>query len=183
MLISGGVGFSATKDATVGVQLSEQQGDIYKQMQLAAVGLTQDIFDKAYAGWQKMQGPNRLLSIADFSQSSNVKRLYIIDVKNQKLLFQTYVAHGRNSGEEFAASFSNVAESYKSSRGILYDGAKLYKNGKHGRIHQHTERDRNRVWNDMAEGRAIVASWCGLRERKPSSGNTEGWGEARGCPC
>src|SRR6188768_2109683 len=114
MLISGGVGFSATGSGTT--VLMPESTVVYNQLQLASAGLNADVFDKAYNGWQKLQQgtcKNKLLSIADFSQSSNAKRLYIIDVENRKVLFQTYVAHGRNSGEEFAASFSNQAASYK----------------------------------------------------------------------
>jgi L,D-transpeptidase catalytic domain len=65
-----------------------------------------------------VQNPN-VLSIADFSQSSRNKRLYIIDLKNNRLVFQTYVSHGKNSGGDIATSFSNVNNSFKSVLGFL----------------------------------------------------------------
>jgi hypothetical protein len=65
----------------------------------------------------QLQNPN-ILTIADYSQSSNKKRLYVIDLKNNKLLFNTYVAHGRNTGGEYAKSFSNIEGSLKSSLGF-----------------------------------------------------------------
>jgi len=65
----------------------------------------------------KLQNPN-IVTIADYSQSSNKKCLYVIDLKNRKLLFNTYVAHGRNTGEEYARSFSNKEGSLKSSLGF-----------------------------------------------------------------
>ena len=58
------------------------------------------------------------MTIVDYSQSSNQKRLYVIDLKNKKLLFNTYVAHGRKTGEEFAKTFSNCNGSYQSSLGF-----------------------------------------------------------------
>src|SRR5258708_9898491 len=78
---------------------------LYAQLGLSKAGLKQEVFEKAMAGWIRMHdtmGASDVLSIADFSQSSNEKRLYIIDLENSKLLYQTYVAHGRNSGEEYA---------------------------------------------------------------------------------
>jgi hypothetical protein len=63
-----------------------------------------------------------VLTICDYSQSSKNKRLYVIDVISSRLLFNTYVSHGKNSGEEFATSFSNLNNSNKSSLGFLVTG-------------------------------------------------------------
>ncbi|MDP3642454.1 MAG: murein L,D-transpeptidase catalytic domain family protein [Bacteroidota bacterium] len=97
--------------------------DIYTTVSLAETGLARDVFNLAVKGLKKLetegklQNPN-IVTIADYSQSSNKKRLYVIDLKNRKLLFNTYVAHGRNTGEEYASSFSNEEGSLKSSLGF-----------------------------------------------------------------
>ena len=97
--------------------------DLYSSMNLAEIGLSEDVFDMAIKGLHKLdsigklQNPN-LITIADYSQSSNKKRLYIIDLKSKELLFNTYVAHGRNTGGEYAESFSNAEGSLKSSLGF-----------------------------------------------------------------
>jgi hypothetical protein len=97
--------------------------DVYSAVKLAGTGLERTVFDLAIKGLKrldsngKLQNPN-IVTIADYSQSSNKKRLYVIDLKNRKLLFNTYVAHGRNTGDEFAKSFSNVEGSLKSSLGF-----------------------------------------------------------------
>ena len=97
--------------------------DAYNAVNLADSGLSRDVFDLAIKGLRKLdtnhqlQNPN-IVTIADYSQSSNKKRLYVIDLKNNKLLFNTYVAHGRNTGGEYAKSFSNVEGSLKSSLGF-----------------------------------------------------------------
>ena len=71
-----------------------------------------------------------ILTLIDFSLSSNTKRLWIIDLNSNTVLFNSLVAHGRNTGNEFANSFSNAAESYKSSLGFYATG-EVYQ-GKHG---------------------------------------------------
>jgi len=71
-----------------------------------------------------------ILTLIDFSLSSNSKRLWIIDLATDQILFQSLVAHGRNTGEEFANNFSNSPESFKSSLGFYVTG-EVY-NGKHG---------------------------------------------------
>lgn len=98
--------------------------DIYAAVKLAETGLNKTIFDLAVKGLKKLSSTGKIqnqtiLTIADYSQSSTRKRLYIIDLKNLKLLFNTYVAHGRNTGSEFAESFSNEAGSLKSSLGFF----------------------------------------------------------------
>lgn len=98
--------------------------DIYTLVKLAETGLERNIFDLAIKGLKKLDSNGELqnptiVTIADYSQSSNKKRLYVIDLKNRKLLFNTFVAHGRNTGAEFAKSFSNVVGSLKSSLGFF----------------------------------------------------------------
>lgn len=97
--------------------------DIYTTVSLVDTGLSKDVFELAIKGLKKLDSEGKLknpniVTIADYSQSSNKKRLYVIDLKNKKLLFNTYVAHGRNTGDEFAKSFSNKEGSYKSSLGF-----------------------------------------------------------------
>lgn len=93
-----------------------------------------DCFNLALNGFQKLKEKGliqkNILTIVDFSLSSNLKRLWVIDLEKNKILFQTLVAHGRNTGEEFANDFSNQAESFKSSIGFYATG-EIY-NGKHG---------------------------------------------------
>jgi hypothetical protein len=71
-----------------------------------------------------------ILTLIDFSKSSNTKRLWVIDLTTNEVLFNTLVAHGKNTGEEFANYFSNKAESFQSSLGF-YATAEVYI-GKHG---------------------------------------------------
>ena len=97
--------------------------DTYTAINLAVIGLSRDVFNLAIKGLKKLDTNNKLqnpniVTIADYSQSSNKKRLYVIDLKNNKLLFNTYVAHGKNTGDEFAKSFSNAVGSLKSSLGF-----------------------------------------------------------------
>lgn len=97
--------------------------DTYATVSLSETGLTRDIFNLAIKGLKKLDSDGKLnnpniVTIVDYSQSSNKKRLYVIDLKNKKLLFNTFVAHGRNTGEEYAKSFSNDEGSYKSSLGF-----------------------------------------------------------------
>jgi hypothetical protein len=71
-----------------------------------------------------------ILTLVDFSLSSNSKRLWVIDLATGNVLFNSLVAHGRNTGAEFASNFSNSANSYKSSLGFYATG-EIY-SGKHG---------------------------------------------------
>lgn len=98
--------------------------DVYTAIHLSDSGLSREVFDLAIKGLNKLDTIGKIqnrniITIADYSQSSNQKRLYVIDLKNRKLLFNTYVAHGRNTGEEYARYFSNVEGSLKSSLGFF----------------------------------------------------------------
>lgn len=71
-----------------------------------------------------------ILTLVDFSLSSNSKRLWVIDIETNTILYNSLVAHGRNTGEEYANSFSNANSSFKSSLGFYATG-EIY-SGKHG---------------------------------------------------
>lgn len=100
---------------------------LYDHLQLAKMGLKKNVFEKALAGWENLKKSNKLrhaeiLSIADLSQSSNNKRLYVIDMEKKTVVYNTYVSHGRNSGNEFAKSFGNKPQCYKTSLGFYATG-------------------------------------------------------------
>ena len=100
-----------------------QASYIYTSMNLNDQGLDPKAFEYAWRGYHNLLKKGvihkrAVLSICDFSQSSRAKRMYVIDVQHRKLLYRTYVAHGQNSGDEFATSFSNDPDSYKSSLGF-----------------------------------------------------------------
>ena len=91
-------------------------------------------FKKAITGFYELKQKGLIkkdiLTLIDFSMSSNSKRLWVIDLKNNTILYNSLVAHGKNTGEEFANSFSNASESNKSSLGFYVTG-EIY-HGKHG---------------------------------------------------
>ena len=73
---------------------------------------------------------NEMLTIVDFSLSSTQDRMWVIDMKLKKVVLNSLVAHGKNSGNEYATDFSNKHESYKSSLGFFITGETYL--GKHG---------------------------------------------------
>lgn len=79
---------------------------------------------------QKGMDDKEVLTIIDFSKSSAKRRLVVYDVKNKKVLINTYVAHGVKSGGANATSFSNDVKSLKSSLGVFVT-SEIY-SGKHG---------------------------------------------------
>jgi hypothetical protein len=160
----------------------EEVSSLYAEIDLEDFGLSRKAFEYAYKGYTWLLEHHQLnrtnvLSICDFSQSSKNKRLYIIDLDERKVLINTYVAHGRNSGGEFAHSFSNSTKSHKSSLGF-YVTESTY-TGDHGlslRI-----RGLEKGFNDKAERRNIVvhgSSFVGADFLEGNSFN----GRSFGCP-
>jgi hypothetical protein len=96
--------------------------------------------------------PKQVLTIVDYSLPSTERRLWVIDMKNLKVLFNTWVAHGTNSGGATPTSFSNQPSSLKSSLGVFitdapYTGGKGYSLRIRGLEHN---------FNDNAYNRSIV---------------------------
>lgn len=94
----------------------------------------------------------RRLALIDYSLPSTRPRLWVFDLDRRRLVFEELVAHGRNSGENYARAFSNEPDSLTSSLGLFrtrdaYDGDNGYSmrlSGLEPGI------------NDRAEARAIV---------------------------
>lgn len=61
----------------------------------------------------------QLLTIIDYSKPSTERRLWVINLNSNNILYNTWVAHGRNSGQLNATSFSNAFGSLKSSIGVF----------------------------------------------------------------
>lgn len=125
----------------------------YYALPTDAQDLSFKAFDLAYKAYMKTPlYKNNVLTIVDFTKPSNQKRFYVIDVKQNTLLYKTYTSHGKNTGYKYAENFSNISESKQSSLGFFKTGATYY--GKHGyslRLH-----GLENGINDKAFDRAIV---------------------------
>ena len=155
---------------------------LYNDINLHQYGLSKEAFDYAWKGYEQLIKKNMIrrsnyLTICDFSQSSKKKRLYIIDVENSKLVTNTYVAHGKNSGAEFANSFSNKPESLQSSLGFyITDNTYI---GKHGLSLRINGVDPG--YNDKALMRTIVIHGADyVNESRVQQGGY--MGRSWGCP-
>ena len=130
---------------------------LYNTIDLQQYGLSREAFDYAWKGYQRllekrMISRSNYLTVCDFSQSSKQKRLYVIDVANNKLIINTYVAHGKNSGGEYATKFSNKMESLQSSLGFYITADTYF--GEHGLSLRINGVDPG--YNDKALERSIV---------------------------
>jgi hypothetical protein len=72
-----------------------------------------------------------ILTVIDYSLPDNDKRLWIFDLRRNKVLYNTFVAHGQGSGGLYADHFSNTTGSHASSIGLFltqntYYGSKGY---------------------------------------------------------
>ena len=135
----------------------KEEISVYETLGLDRLGLSKEAFDYAMKGHDYLAANGKLqnediLSIVDFSRPSSEKRLFIVDLKNKKLLFHTYVSHGRGSGTDMATEFSNVPESNKSSLGFYVTGDTYM--GKHGLSMRLLGQDKG--FNDNAHDRSIV---------------------------
>lgn len=127
---------SRTENATVVHSVNDNTAtQLYNELELGTLGLSKPAFELAFKGYQKLikkqkLGHPEILTICDLSQSSNRKRLYILNLEENKVLVTTYVAHGRGSGGEYASRFSNNNRSHQSSLGFYITGSTYY--GEHG---------------------------------------------------
>lgn len=113
-----------------------------------------EALDFALDGYENLEEEleKQVLTLIDFSLPSTEKRLWVIDLTQGKILLNTVVAHGRNSGMLMAEKFSNRPESYQSSLGFYKTGETYF--GKHGYSLRLDGLEKG--INDQARNRAIV---------------------------
>lgn len=150
---------------------------LYNEMNLEGV-VNYSAFEQAIEGHQQLDAKNRdIVTLIDFSKPSTEERLYIFDLEHKKLLMKSLVSHGRNSGENYATSFSNENGSFKSSLGFyLTENTYQGKNG-YSLVLDGLEKG----INDRAKERAIVIH--GAAYSNPSTIISGGrLGRSLGCP-
>ncbi|NTU54064.1 MAG: murein L,D-transpeptidase catalytic domain family protein [Chlorobiaceae bacterium] len=156
--------------ATV-MQSIEQTSDIDpRALQYALQGY----FNLKRQGMIRREG---IVTLIDFDKPSDSERLYVIDIENGRLLHSALVAHGKNSGEIFATSFSNEPGSNKSSLGFyLTEKTYIGRNG-----YSLVLKGLDQGLNDKAEQRSIVIHGAGYVSRDYIRSNGR-LGRSEGCP-
>lgn len=93
--------------------------------------LDYEVYKKALQGFIYLKqteelSNDSLLTIIDFSKHCNTKRLWVLNLKTNSVVFNELVSHGKNSGDEYAKYFSNSHRSHKSSLGFYVTGGTYY---------------------------------------------------------
>lgn len=118
-----------------------------------------------------------LLALIDFTKPSTEKRFCVIDLQRKLVLFRSHVAHGRNSGDNYAVSFSNRPGSFQSSLGFFRTGNTYYGKNGYSLLLEGLEPG----INDKARERNIVMH--GAAYADPSFARSRGrLGRSLGCP-
>lgn len=121
--------------------------------------------------------PAARLAVIDFSLPSSERRLWIFDLQEKRLLLEEFVAHGQNSGDNYANRFSNIVGSYQSSLGLFRTQESYY--GRHGYSLRMDGLEPG--VNDRARDRAIVIHAADYVD--PSWIERQGRiGRSQGCP-
>jgi hypothetical protein len=139
-------GLDAFKDAINQVYESLQEPD-----------LSRDAFMHAMLGFRSLCSKglvikDSVITIIDYSKPSSEDRFFVISLQQNKVIYKTLVAHGRNSGDLYANRFSNRTQSHQSALGFYITG-NPYQGGQ-GYSMQLTGVDTG--YNDHARIRSIV---------------------------
>ena len=155
---------------------------LYDSIDLGSYGLGYHVFRMGMVGFYTLKSEGALndkglITIIDFEKPSTAKRFYTIDVLNKRVKYHTYVAHGRNTGENMATRFSNTPHSNQSSLGFYVTG-ETYVGSKGFSLRLD---GKEAAFNDKIRSRAVVIHAADYA--------TESWirrygrlGRSQGCP-
>jgi hypothetical protein len=146
-------------------------------------GLRYELFEQALTGYLNLRrlgkapSASERLAVIDFDLPSTEKRLWVLDLANNQVLFRTLVAHGNNSGQREATRFSNANNSHMSSLGFYVTGSTYV--GKHGRSLRLSGQDEG--FNSNAAARSIVVHGAEYVSEAVIK-QTGRLGRSQGCP-
>lgn len=146
-----------------------------------ADNLDADVLKLGMTAYEKLHtlgyDPQEVLTIIDYSKPSTEPRLWVLDLKNKRVTFQEWVAHGKNSGGDVPHWFSNQVGSEASSIGVYLTGSTY--SGAHGLSLKLNGLEEG--FNSHAAERAIVmhpADYVNLEFAKTHGRLGKSWG----CP-
>ena len=150
---------AAAQRAYYQTAFERRTAELYAKLGLGPAGLPLTVFREGLVGYYNLRpagGQNTsppVLTLIDFNQPSQQKRLWVINVEEAKVLFHTLVAHGKASGADVPMAFSNKDGSEMSSLGFYRTAPTTY-TGKHGLSLKIKGLDPG--FNSNAESRAVV---------------------------
>jgi hypothetical protein len=136
----------------VEVRAAEAAEALYREAGVAGL-LEREVLVAGYQAMERHGLGARVLAIADLTQPSTVKRLFIFDLEERRLMLRTWVAHGQNSGGLKAERFSNRNGSHQTSLGLYRVGRRIV-SPKHGPALLLDGLDRG--LNDLARRREVI---------------------------
>jgi len=108
------------------VIVSKPTGDINtetRHLSQVAPELNTKVLKLALTAYEKAQhyglAKKQILTVIDYSLPSSKQRLWVFDVRKEKLLYHMHVAHGKNSGQTVPTHFSNKMSSKETSLGAF----------------------------------------------------------------
>lgn len=123
-LIFSNIAFANSQGAIVAPVLPTKA--ISHSHDIKAEGLSPKVLELALTAYHNARArgldAKKLLTVIDYSLPSSERRMWVIDVPNDKVLYHTLVAHGKGSGNLKATSFSDRSSTHKSSLGVFVTG-------------------------------------------------------------
>ncbi len=154
---------------------------LYREMELEG-SFDTEVFRLAVVGYANLRDSGQLkkptpLSIIDYTRPSTEKRMVIVDIIGRRLLYNSLIAHGKNTGENYAVHFSNDHETRMSSLGFFATGVTYYGKRDYSlRLHG-LEKDFN--GNALDRGIVMHGAWYATQDFVDKYGRL---GRSWGCP-
>lgn len=114
---------SASSSSTIFAKSSLDLNSEVQHLGKKAPQLDKHVLQLALAAYHKASNSGAVkkpvLTVIDYSLPSSKQRMWVFDVNHDRLLYNTYVAHGQNSGMNTPSHFSNQSSSKQTSLGTF----------------------------------------------------------------